>query len=173
MESGQHKSVITMKYMISCWTKKISRHLSASCRTRIRNWYSNAFCREQKDFLSWENGRGKQVGCYCLVLGVHLQEDFEIILLFCSFVRLIICVLIQAKIKGLSVAFLDGVYDADGFASENGDASRYYTKADISKLKELIHAWEGDIDVMLTCEWPHGVLNGVAKDALEGMCLSH
>lgn len=67
------------------------------------------------------------------------------------------------------MAFLDGVYDPDKFVSENGDANRFYTKKDISSLKEQIHAWEGDIDLMLTCEWPNGILNGIAKNALEGM----
>ncbi|GMH33389.1 hypothetical protein BSKO_01223 [Bryopsis sp. KO-2023] len=72
-------------------------------------------------------------------------------------------------VKGLSVAFLDGIYDGDRFCDEDPVCSRYYTRKDVADLKEKVNAWEGDIDILLTCEWPDGILKGLAKGAAEGL----
>lgn len=65
-----------------------------------------------------------------------------------------------STVCGLKVAFLDGKYNAVAYSSE--EASRmYYSKADVEALKKEIMDMEGDIDILLTNDWPEGILNGV------------
>lgn len=35
-------------------------------------------------------------------------------------------------------------------------------QADVTKLKAAAERADGDIDILLTCEWPHGVTAGAA-----------
>lgn len=76
--------------------------------------------------------------------------------------------LFQTKVKGLSVAFLDGTYEAEKYTDTESSTRRYYTEADVAKLKKMVRGWEGDIDVLLTCEWPAGILNGLARGTIDG-----
>lgn len=71
----------------------------------------------------------------------------------------------------MSVAFLDGVYEEERFRETESHSRRYYTEEDVLNLKNRIKGWEGDIDILLTCEWPTGILNGIAKSAIDGNTL--
>lgn len=80
-----------------------------------------------------------------------------------------------ATVAGLKVAFLSGRYNAAAYASNASDASNtanisaedaaspstsgspYFTKSAVDALKSDIMQMEGDLDLLLTCEWPEGV----------------
>ena len=64
-------------------------------------------------------------------------------------------------IRGLKVAFLDGCYNASAYNERSKDSSvspaMYFTKAAVDGLKTEIMNMEGDLDILLTSEWPAGV----------------
>ncbi|KAJ9514059.1 hypothetical protein QJQ45_021152, partial [Haematococcus lacustris] len=80
-----------------------------------------------------------------------------------------------AQVHGLTVAFLDGVYNAAAFHSELPDPphtlpppsssssnssrppSPYYTARDVDRLRRQLEQLDGEVDLLLTCEWPKGV----------------
>ncbi|GLI67306.1 hypothetical protein VaNZ11_011492 [Volvox africanus] len=71
-----------------------------------------------------------------------------------------------ANIKGLNVAFLDGIYNHPIFTGSKqmpGQSAScpYYTKDDVECLKAQLQALQGEVDVLLTCEWPRGITIGV------------
>ncbi|KAL6749502.1 CwfJ C-terminus 1-domain-containing protein-like protein [Haematococcus lacustris] len=82
-----------------------------------------------------------------------------------------------AQVHGLTVAFLDGVYNAAAFHSELPDPphtlpppssssssrppSPYYTARDVDRLRRQLEQLDGEVDLLLTCEWPKGVAQGV------------
>ncbi|GIL82920.1 hypothetical protein Vretifemale_11824 [Volvox reticuliferus] len=72
----------------------------------------------------------------------------------------------QANINGLNVAFLDGTYNHPIFtgskqASSQSGSCPYYTKEDVEWLKAQLQALQGEVDVLLTCEWPRGITTGI------------
>ncbi|MEW5297133.1 MAG: hypothetical protein WDW36_000361 [Sanguina aurantia] len=85
------------------------------------------------------------------------------------------------NVLGLNVAFLDGTYnESHYYSSQNGasdsDAnsdpsapptSRHYSQADVARLKTALQGMEGDVDVLLTCEWPAGVTRGIPDSLLQ------
>ena len=67
-------------------------------------------------------------------------------------------------VAGLSVAFLDGVFEPGARSSNDAtDAStrRNYTRADAASLETALAASAGDIDIFLTCQWPAGLTAGL------------
>lgn len=68
-------------------------------------------------------------------------------------------------IAGLQLAFLDGMYDADSFSSDQQKPGMY-TKEDVDLLKHQLEQGSGDIDVLLTHEWPQGLESKLSKDAM-------
>jgi len=66
-----------------------------------------------------------------------------------------------ATIRGLKVAFLEGRYNASAYGERSNDSSvspgMYFTKAAVDALKTEIMNMEGDLDILLTSEWPAGV----------------
>ena len=77
---------------------------------------------------------------------------------------------------GLSVAFLDGTFDAEYFSgglTVNGQSSvcghnQHYTPNDLAVLRKQVEGWEGDIDFFFTCEWPKGIGYGVNTSSIPG-----
>ncbi|KAL0053002.1 hypothetical protein WJX82_011315 [Trebouxia sp. C0006] len=66
-------------------------------------------------------------------------------------------------LQGLNVAFLDGIYNAAAYkqdAQDVGSAAgcRHYTQADVNRLKVQLKSASGDVDLLLTCEWPEDIL---------------
>ncbi|KAL4423189.1 hypothetical protein ABPG77_000322 [Micractinium sp. CCAP 211/92] len=77
-----------------------------------------------------------------------------------------------AAVGGLQVAFLDGTYSAPVFrspeaagAGAKGPGCRYYMESDVDRLKLGLAKAEGDVDVLLTCEWPAGLCDGLPDAA--------
>lgn len=75
------------------------------------------------------------------------------------------------SLRGLNVAFLDGTYNAAAFraGSGGGDGAagcRFYTEADLAALRLQLQHVDGDVDVLLTSEWPDGVCAGLPDAAL-------
>lgn len=75
-------------------------------------------------------------------------------------------------VGGLLVAFLDGQYNAAAFRTQEptgtssvGPGCRYYAESDVDRLKLGLAKAEGDIDVLLTCEWPAGLCDGLPDTA--------
>lgn len=74
---------------------------------------------------------------------------------------------LQVKLHGLTVAYLDGTYNAvafhqgalasDTLASKGGP---YYSSADVAALKRALEELEGEVDILLTAEWPKGITRG-------------
>lgn len=67
-------------------------------------------------------------------------------------------------IKGLNIAFLDGTYNAAAYTESTEPGvfgCRYYHDADVQNLKHKLQATDGDIDMLLTNEWPAGVCFGL------------
>lgn len=65
------------------------------------------------------------------------------------------------SINGLNVAFLDGSYQAAAYKSDpsaQGPACPHYTEADVAYVKREISNLTGELDLLLTCEWPRGVM---------------
>ena len=65
-----------------------------------------------------------------------------------------------ATVRGLKVAYLAGRYNAAAYhANGHGDELQqlYFTKGDVDALKSSIMRMEGDLDLLLTSEWPEGV----------------
>ncbi len=64
-------------------------------------------------------------------------------------------------IRGLKLAFLDGRYNASAYGESSKESSvspaMYYTKAAVDALKAELMNMEGDLDILLTSEWPAGV----------------
>lgn len=70
-----------------------------------------------------------------------------------------------AKVSSLCVAFLDGTHRANYYASGTRGgalACGCYSQADVSFLKDELQHLEGELDFLLTCEWPLHILDGVA-----------
>ena len=65
-----------------------------------------------------------------------------------------------STVEGLKVAFLDGCYNSIAYTSEE-TSSLYYTQDTVEALKSSIMHMKGDLDVLLSNEWPEGVMNGV------------
>lgn len=85
------------------------------------------------------------------------------------------------KIKGLSVAFLSGMYSAAAYSSEDA-GKQYYSSADIKYVIQEIDNMDGDLDLLLTVDWPEGILQGAADvpdevvakvSATSTFCLGH
>lgn len=70
-----------------------------------------------------------------------------------------------AQLKGLQVAYLDGTYNAAAFRAPGDASCRYYTSADADLLRHKVEAADGDIDLLLTNEWPEGVCHGLPEAA--------
>ncbi len=84
----------------------------------------------------------------------------------------------QTKVAGLTVAFLDGSYHAAAFhaepalpsASHQPSAaasafSPYYTAREVAQLKQALSELEGEVDLLLTHEWPKAVALGAPSVA--------
>jgi len=65
------------------------------------------------------------------------------------------------SVCGLKVAFLDGQYNAAAYTAEE-ESEIYYSKKGVEKLKNDIMGMEGDLDILLTIDWPEGILSGVS-----------
>lgn len=89
------------------------------------------------------------------------------------------CLPFQATIAGLTVAFLDGCYDAATYGPEEGapparaghtsvnsgrDGLYRYSRRDVAELHRAVQKLEGEVDVLLTCEWPRGITAGGLKE---------
>lgn len=75
-----------------------------------------------------------------------------------------------AHLKGLNVAYLDGLSAPKGQDASGSDPStlhggRYNCQAHWDKLSAAVDATEGDIDLLLSCEWPADIDAGVAPVA--------
>ena len=71
------------------------------------------------------------------------------------------------QVAGLSVAFLDGLFDEAAFSADvvDGEAScRNFRELDVAKLKLSLDG-SGDVDVLMTCQWPASILSGVAGNS--------
>ncbi|KAL6784615.1 CGL125 [Auxenochlorella protothecoides x Auxenochlorella symbiontica] len=68
------------------------------------------------------------------------------------------------EVKGLTLAYLDGTHNAAAFREgpDNSGSARYYTEADIKLLQHSL-SLQGDIDVLLTNEWPEGLAEGLPE----------
>lgn len=68
----------------------------------------------------------------------------------------------QVELHGLTVAFLDGTYNAAAFHADAPapNYSPYFTRSEVEALKEALSTLTGEVDVLLTCEWPKGVTSG-------------
>lgn len=90
-----------------------------------------------------------------------------------------VCLPFQATIAGLTVAFLDGCYDAATYGPEEGapparaghtsvnggrDGLYRYSRRDVAELHRAVQKLEGEVDVLLTCEWPRGITAGGLKE---------
>lgn len=68
-----------------------------------------------------------------------------------------------SQIHGLTVAYLDGTYNPSAFedvsSSLSTSSNRYYKISDVDILKHHIAHTDGDIDLLLTNQWPFGVGN--------------
>lgn len=76
------------------------------------------------------------------------------------------------------MAFLDGKYSAPAFRACGTDAGqidddtvastacRYFLSSDIDAVKLAVATADGDIDFLLTNDWPAGVCNGIAEASL-------
>jgi len=68
-----------------------------------------------------------------------------------------------SQIQGLTVAYLDGTYNPSAFEDVSSSSStlsnRYYKISDVDILKHHIAHTDGDIDLLLTNQWPFGVGN--------------
>ncbi|GLC41621.1 hypothetical protein PLESTB_000695700 [Pleodorina starrii] len=84
-------------------------------------------------------------------------------------------------INGLNVAFLDGVYNHPVFTGKapqpppaptpggrDSASCPHYTKDDVALLKSQLQALQGEVDVLLTCEWPRGLTTGIQGPLPEG-----
>ena len=81
-----------------------------------------------------------------------------------------------SKINGLQVAFLDGKYNALAYNQQQekqqdgnnvtSTTPRYYSPADVDAVKNAVSNAEGDIDFLLTNEWPAGVCAGLPEASL-------
>jgi hypothetical protein len=81
----------------------------------------------------------------------------------------------QIEIKGLNVAFLDGrrppkplpgdeAAAAAAAAAPPGADCPHYTPADLEVVKGDLRDLAGDVDVLMTCEWPYGILGALPAD---------
>eukprot|EP00210_Caulerpa_lentillifera_P001468 g1409.t1 len=72
--------------------------------------------------------------------------------------------------NGLSVAYLEGMYDADASSrmEDDNNEAQYYTAEDITCLRSLTQAHSGDIDFFLSCEWPANITMKLPPNSLEG-----
>ncbi|GAX77812.1 hypothetical protein CEUSTIGMA_g5255.t1 [Chlamydomonas eustigma] len=61
-------------------------------------------------------------------------------------------------VAGLTVAFLDG-YGESSHAASVG--SYKYTRDDVELLKRKLDLHAGEVDILLTCEWPRGIAGGL------------
>ena len=78
----------------------------------------------------------------------------------------------QTEIKGLNVAFLDGRFSPETFSSDptdQGSCCSSFTEVDVVLLKQQLRQLAGDVDILLTCEWPQGVLHGLQQAQLEAV----
>jgi lariat debranching enzyme len=74
------------------------------------------------------------------------------------------------EVAGLNVAFLDGTYSAAAYHSadpedEGGPGVRYYRKGDVALLNHALNHAVGDMDILLTNEWPAGIADGLPDGA--------
>ncbi|CAL8469438.1 g8979 [Coccomyxa elongata] len=66
------------------------------------------------------------------------------------------------QLHGLNLAYLDGTYDKQAFEDGSTTAScRHYSKEDVRALERAVDRAEGDVDILLTCEWPADVTAAV------------
>lgn len=73
------------------------------------------------------------------------------------------------EVEGLLIAYLDGRYNGQTFraaAEKEGASCRHYNQTDVSRLKSELQNAAGDIDFLLTNEWPEAVMQGVAPEQL-------
>ena len=76
----------------------------------------------------------------------------------------------------LNVAFLDGSQPHDHQGLQDQDqlegqgqgqgqvpvVSRHmFTRADVDHLRQKVEAMEGEVDLLLTCQWPAGITQGL------------
>jgi len=63
-------------------------------------------------------------------------------------------------IEGFRVAFLDGTYDASVYREpvRAGEGGRFYHESDVFTLLKMAGAGAGEVDLLLTCDWPRDVL---------------
>ncbi|KAG2442256.1 hypothetical protein HYH02_009740 [Chlamydomonas schloesseri] len=76
-------------------------------------------------------------------------------------------------INGLNVAFLDGTYNHAVFTGRGEPppptpVCRHYTQDDVGLLKSQLKALEGEVDILLTCEWPRGLTTGLQGELPAG-----
>jgi len=74
-----------------------------------------------------------------------------------------------SHIKGLQIAYIDGTYNAAAFRSaktSEGPGCRYYTSTDVEALTLKLAQAEGDIDILLTNDWPAGICNGLPAGSI-------
>ncbi|KAJ3377725.1 hypothetical protein HDU92_008033 [Lobulomyces angularis] len=61
--------------------------------------------------------------------------------------------------EGLSIAYLSGVYDKNQYNEKDSLNSNYYTKSEIEDLIKVSKNFTNGIDILITTEWPYGILN--------------
>eukprot|EP00232_Nephroselmis_pyriformis_P016762 CAMPEP_0182878580 /NCGR_PEP_ID=MMETSP0034_2-20130328/15439_1 /TAXON_ID=156128 /ORGANISM="Nephroselmis pyriformis, Strain CCMP717" /LENGTH=642 /DNA_ID=CAMNT_0025011473 /DNA_START=1 /DNA_END=1929 /DNA_ORIENTATION=+ len=63
-------------------------------------------------------------------------------------------------IEGLRVAFLDGTYDPSTYREpvRVGEGGGFYHESDVFQLLKMAGAGAGEVDLLLTCDWPRDVL---------------
>eukprot|EP00197_Chlamydomonas_leiostraca_P004815 CAMPEP_0202869196 /NCGR_PEP_ID=MMETSP1391-20130828/12137_1 /ASSEMBLY_ACC=CAM_ASM_000867 /TAXON_ID=1034604 /ORGANISM="Chlamydomonas leiostraca, Strain SAG 11-49" /LENGTH=310 /DNA_ID=CAMNT_0049549477 /DNA_START=30 /DNA_END=959 /DNA_ORIENTATION=- len=69
------------------------------------------------------------------------------------------------EVHGLTVAFLDGTYNAAAYHADAPppNTSPYYTASEVAALKRALSELTGEVDLLLTCEWPAGVAGGIPE----------
>lgn len=74
------------------------------------------------------------------------------------------------KLNDLQIAYLDGTYNAAAYRATESSTStpfcRYFTEADVERLYKECTTADGDIDILLTNDWPSDTCNGLTDGYL-------
>ena len=70
--------------------------------------------------------------------------------------------------NGLTVAFVGGVYHEDYF-EKDPSCDPFYTRHDILSLKNTAQSRGGEVDFLLSCEWPENITNNLPDGFIEGL----
>lgn len=69
--------------------------------------------------------------------------------------------------NGLTIAFLEGVYNSEHFEQDTSEG-RCYTKHDVESLKQTVESRGGDVDFFLSCEWPKDITKKLPEGSTQG-----